>query len=467
MQVLFLHNNFPAQYRHVAAALAADPQNRIYAASLDNKKNLPGVTKYLYKASREPAKTVHHYLRGTEAAVLDGQAVFRTCLALRKKGIIPDVVCGHSGWGTTIYVKDAFPEARLLTYFEWYYRAHDSDVDFFDKSVSYDDQCRIRTRNLPILMDLAHCDWGVSPTKYQLSQIPTIFHPKLSLLHDGVDTDFFKPIEAPKLVLPNLILTGDMEILTYATRGMEPYRGFPEFMRAAAMLQKRRPNLHVVIAGQDRVAYGKKLPEGETYRGKMLQELSELDQSRLHFTGLLPYDQYVQLLQVSTVHAYLTIPFVLSWSLLESMASGCLVVASDTAPVRELVEEGRTGLLFDFRSPQQLADRAEEAIERRAEMAEIRERARALIVERYALKDLLPKHVGLIRDLAEGRLPRENAVGLVEPAEKSAFEGVYAAPERRDATSAPRPQHAAGTPGQAPRSGRPGNLPRRKRRRRH
>jgi len=466
MQVLFLHNNFPAQYRHVAAALAADPQNRIYAASLDNKKNLPGVTKFLYKASREANKTTHHYLRGTESAVLDGQAVFRACLGMKQKGIQPDVVCGHSGWGTTIYVKDAFPDARVLSYFEWYYRWKDSDVDFFDKAVSYDDQCRIRTRNLPILLDLAHCDWGMSPTKYQLSQIPTIFHPKLSLLHDGIDTDFFAPAETPRLELPNLTLTGDMEILTYATRGMEPYRGFPEFMRAAAILQKRRPNLQVVIAGQDRVAYGKKLPEGQSYRGKMLEELGDLDQSRLHFTGLLPYDQYVKLLQCSTVHAYLTIPFVLSWSLLESMATGCLVVASDTAPVRELIDDGRTGLLFDFNSPHQLADRAEEAIARRADMAEIRARARALIVERYALKDLLPKHIGLIRDLAERRLPRENAVGLVEPAEKSAMDGSYATPERREARGG-EGQRAAAAAGQQQRSGRPQNLPRRRRRRRH
>lgn len=463
MQVLFLHNNFPAQYRHVAAALAADPQNLIYAASLDNKKNLPGVTKFTYKAAREAGKNAHHYLRGTEAAVLDGQAVFRMCLGLRQKGFVPDVICGHSGWGTSIYVKDAFPETRLLTYYEWYYRWRNSDVDFFDKNVSYDDQCRIRTRNLPILMDLAHCDWGVSPTKYQLSQIPTIFHPKLSLLHDGIDTDFFTPIEAPKLVLPNITLTGDMEILTYATRGMEPYRGFPDFMRAAAILQQRRPNLQVVVAGADRVAYGRKLPEGQTYRTKMLAELPELDQSRLHFTGLLPYEQYAQLLQVSTVHAYLTIPFVLSWSLLESMATGCLIVASHTAPVRELIEDGRNGLLVDFGSPQQLADRAEEAIARRAEMAELRANARATIVAGYALKDLLPRHIGIIRDLAERRLPTQNAVGLVEPAEPSAMEARYAAPERRDAVAAgARTQQ----PQQGQRSGRPPNIPKGRRRRR-
>ncbi len=463
MQVLFLHNNFPAQYRHVASALAADPNNRIVAASLDNKKMLPGVTKHVYKASREANKSNHHYLRGTEAAVLDGQAVFRMCLGLRQKGFVPDVVCGHSGWGTTIYVKDAFPEARLLTYYEWYYRWRNSDVDFFDKSVSYDDQCRIRTRNLPILMDLAHCDWGVCPTKYQLSQIPPIFHPKLSLLHDGIDTDFFRPAEAPTLALPNITLTGDMEILTYATRGMEPYRGFPEFMRAAAILQKRRPNLQVVIAGSDRVAYGRKLPEGQTYRTKLLAELPELDRSRLHFTGLLPYEQYLQLLQVSTVHVYLTIPFVLSWSLLESMSTGCLIVASNTDPVRELIEDGRNGLLVDFDSPQQIADRAEDAIARRAGMAELRANARATIEAGYALKDLLPKHIGLIRDLAARRLPAQNAVGLVEPAEPSAMEGGYAAPERRAAAAtAAKPQ---AQPPHKPRSGRPPNISQGRRRR--
>jgi glycosyltransferase involved in cell wall biosynthesis len=451
MRVLFLHNNFPAQYKHVAAALAADPANEVVAGSLDNKKNMPGVTKHIYKPQREPSKSIQHYLRSTEAAVLDGQAVLRMCADLRKNGFIPDLVCGHSGWGTTMYMKDVFPEARLLTYFEWYYNARNSDVDFMNKQLGYEDLCRVRTRNLPILMDLAHCDWGLCPTGYQLSQIPRVFHSKLSQLHDGVDTDFFAPSDSVRFDIPemNLHFGRDTEILTYATRGMEPYRGFPQFMQAVEILQRRRPNLHVVVAGTDRVAYGKKLPEGESYKGKALQELKDLDHSRLHFVGHLPFDMYRNLLQLSSVHVYLTIPFVLSWSLLEAMSAGCLVVASDTLPVRELIEDGRNGLMTDMNNIDSLADRIEEALDRRDSLGQIRANARQTILDRYALKDLLPRHLQLMRDLAEGRAPAESAAGRSSPMGATA--------------------NQAGAPGRAPqgRSGRPGNIPRGKRRRRH
>jgi glycosyltransferase involved in cell wall biosynthesis len=373
------------------------------------------------------------------------------CAELRKNGFIPDLVCGHSGWGTTIYMKDVFPEARLLTYFEWYYNARNSDVDFMNKQLGYEDLCRVRTRNLPILMDLAHCDWGLCPTGYQLSQIPRVFHSKLSQLHDGVDTDFFAPSDSVSFDIPelNLHLTREAEILTYATRGMEPYRGFPQFMQAVEILQRRRPNLRVIIAGADRVAYGKKLPEGESYKGKALEELKDLDHSRLHFVGHLPFDVYRNLLQLSSVHVYLTIPFVLSWSLLEAMSAGCLVVGSDTLPVRELIEDGHNGLMTDMSNIDALADRIEEALDRRDSLAQIRANARQTILDRYALKDLLPRHLQLMRDLAEGRAPAESAAGRSLPMGAAAKQG--------------------GGPGRTSQSrgGRPGNIPRGKRRRRH
>jgi glycosyltransferase involved in cell wall biosynthesis len=412
MRVLFMHNNFPAQFKHVAGALAADKNNQIVGASFDNKRTLPGVARVFYKAAREPAKETHHYLRNTESAILEAQAVFRTLSDLRKKGFVPDVICGHSGWGCTLYVKDLFPEARQLSYFEWFYHAKDSDVDFFTRGkVSYDDMCRVRTRNIPIMMDLVNCDWGICPTQFQCSKIPPLFRSKISVMHDGIDTDFFKPDPAAKLVLPGikLDLSGATEILTYATRGMEPYRGFPQFMHAVALLQKRRPNLQTVIVGTDRVAYGKKLPEGQTYKKKLLDELPDLDRSRLHFTGHLPYDSYLKVLQASAVHVYMTIPFVLSWSLMESLAAGCLVVASDTDPIREVMADGKNGLLVDFFSPTQLADRIEEGLDHRNRHEALRAAARETILERYALSDMLPKHIKLIEDLAAKRTPANPA----------------------------------------------------------
>jgi glycosyltransferase involved in cell wall biosynthesis len=270
--------------------------------------------------------------------------------------------------------------------------------------MSYDNAARIHSKNIPLLMDLATSDWGQVPTRFQRTQIPAVFHSKLSLLHDGVDTDFFRPNPDAVKKIGNLDLTHAGEILTYATRGMEPYRGFPEFMRAAAMLMKRRPKLHVVVVGEDRVAYGARLPDGEGWGKRMVAELKP-DPERLHFTGPLAYGDYVKVLQFSTVRAYLTVPFVLSWSLIESLACGGLVVGSDTAPVREVIRHGETGFLAPFGDPEAFARQIEEVLDNAPEFQDIRNAARKLALEKYALKKLLPRQLRLIKDVAAGRIP--------------------------------------------------------------
>ena len=409
MRVLFLHNNFPAQYRHVAAALAAEPDNQVVFGTMNKQGAMKGVAKVLYKPSRPPSDKTHHYLRGLENAVLHGQSVWRMGAALKQRGFVPDLVCGHSGWGPTLYAKDIFPDARQLCLFEWFYRARGSDADFLgDEPQTEDDLCRIRTRNAPILLDLASADWGQCPTRFQRDQFPEIFHNKLSVLHEGIDTDFFRPADETyqpvPLKLANLDLSAVPEILTYSTRGQEPYRGFPQFMRAAKLVMDKRPNMHVVIVGNDRVAYGKQLPTGESWRKRMLAELQP-DMSRMHFTDLLPYDDYLHVLQASHAHVYLTVPFVLSWSSMESMAAGCLMVASDTDPVREVMTDGENALLAPFFDHEALADRIHHALDNQKKLVGLRQAARRTIVERYALKDLLPRHLRLMRDLAEGTVP--------------------------------------------------------------
>ncbi len=402
MNVLFLHRYFPGHYPHVAAALAADPRNRVVFVTETVEGRIPGVTPLIYRPARPPHRHTHPYLRSLEAAVLSGQAVYRTCTALKESGFRPDVVCAHSGFGPSLYVREAFPDTPLLGYFEWYYRGQDSDADYLDPAgTDPDTACTIRTRNAPLLLDLAQCVRGVSPTRFQRDQFPAEFRSKLTVLHDGIDTDAFRPQSGAEFVLPGVDPSGVEAIVTYATRGMEPYRGFPQFMRAAALLLRRRPRVHVVIAGSDIVCYGRRLPDGRTYKQRMLAELPDLDRRRLHFVGPLPLPHYRRLLQASSVHVYLTVPFVLSWSLLEAMATGCLVVASDTAPVREVIEDGRDGLLADFFSPEAICARIEQALGHPDRMAAIRAAARRRIVRHYALKTLLPRHLQLIHQVAE------------------------------------------------------------------
>jgi glycosyltransferase involved in cell wall biosynthesis len=363
--------------------------------------SLSGVTKVLFSPSRQPAAQTHHYVRSLETAVLNGQAVYRVAQKLQEQGFQPDVVYGHSGWGPTLFIKDLFPQAQLLCYFEWFYRATGSDCDFDpDMDFTIDDQLRVRVRNAPILLDLYGCDRGLSPTQWQRQQFPVEFHSKLNVLHDGVDTSFFQPQPGAKLVLPSigLDLSEVDELITYVARGMEPYRGFPQFMRSLVEIQKRRPRCHAVVVGEEGVFYGRTLPDNKTYKQLMLDELPQLDLTRLHFTGRLPYDQYLQVLQASAVHIYLTYPFVLSWSMLEALSAGCLVLGSDTAPVREVIRDGENGLLVDFFSAPAIADRVDEVLDHRDRMAAVRQNARTTILERYDLAKLLPIHLQWIRE---------------------------------------------------------------------
>ena len=403
MKILFLHPNFPAQFRHIATVLGQDKQNTVVFATNRPEGKIAGVNKVVYEKSRTVRPETHHYVRPLENAVLEAQAVYRIAQKLKDQGFYPDIVYGHSGWGPTLFMKDIFSRATLLCYFEWYYNAYGSDASFDPSDpINADDEARIRIKNAPILLDLASCDRGLSPTLWQRSQFPPEFQSKIKVHHDGIDTSYFKPLPNARLFLPriNLDLTNVSEIITYVARGMEPYRGFPQLIETIYLLQKKRPECHFVIVGKDRVAYGKNLPDGKTYKQAMLEKFP-LDMSRVHFTDLLPYDEYLQVLQASSVHIYLTRPFVLSWSMLEALATGCLIVASDTACVTEVIKNNVNGLLVNFFDPEQICDRVIEALDNPQKMATIRDRARETILKRYDLAKLLPQHLQWIKNAAK------------------------------------------------------------------
>ncbi|MDD1437911.1 glycosyltransferase family 4 protein [Dolichospermum sp. ST_sed10] len=394
-RILFLHPNFPAQFRHLATALAQNSNYQVVFGTSRQEGTIPGVFKAIYQPSRQATAPTHHYVRNLENAVITGQAVYRMTEQLKAQGFVPDIVYGHSGWGPTLFMKEIFPKAKLLCFFEWFYHAQGSDADFDpSEPLSIDDKCRSSVKNAPILIDLYGSDRGLAPTNWQRQQFPPEYHSKITVCHDGIDTNFFKPNPGAKLVLPriHLDLSHVEELVTYVGRGMEPYRGFPQFMEAVALIQQRRPHTHVVVVGEDRVAYGKNLPDGKTYKQLMLEKL-DLDLSRLHFTGRLPYDEYLQVLQASSAHIYLTRPFVLSWSMLEAMSTGCLLIASNTPPVLEVIKDGKNGLLVDFFSPQEIAQRVDEALDNSEDMISIRTKARKTIIQNYDLHTLLPQHL--------------------------------------------------------------------------
>lgn len=399
MKFLFLHSSFPGQFLHLAHYLGASGHQVVFLTRSADQGDLPSVRRILYQPARGISPHTHHYLRGLERAVIEGQAAYQAADELKKQGFVPDAIIGHSGWGPTIYMKDLFPNAPLLCHFEWYYRKHGSDAAFGpDEHLSPDDECRIRTKNGPILLDLYTCDAGFSPTYWQHSQFPVEYAAKIKVIHEGINTTACKPDTTKKLVLPQigLDLSEAREIVTYVGRGLEPYRGFPQFMAAIAELQRRRPHCHVVVVGGEGVFYGKPLPDGKSWKQKMLDELP-LDRQRLHFTGYLTRPDYQTVLQASTVHVYLSRPFILSWSMLEAMACGCTLVASATPPIREVVNDGVNGLLADFFNPRELADRIEAALVDPGLRRGLSLRARETVLDRYDLRQQLPRQLELIQ----------------------------------------------------------------------
>lgn len=401
MRILFLHDNFPAQFGVFGQYLAKQGWE-VWFGTQRKGAALPEFKVFNYTPHRQITEKIHPYAGSFERAVLTGQAVARAGLELKKKGFAPDIVMAHSGWGPGLFVKDVWPNAKYVGYFEWYYRSDAPDVEYFSNGGEQpiDEQLRARSRNAAILMDLASCDAGLCPTEFQKAQLPECFHEKLMVMHDGIDTDTYKPLADARLKLPALDLCHVDELITYVARGMEPYRGFPEFMKALEIVLKERPNAHAVILGEDRVAYGKKLPEGDSFK-KRAQKECNLDWDRVHFTGLLPRPDYLQVLQASSVHVYLTIPFVLSWSMMEAMSTGCAIVASDVAPVHEISNKDAEPLkLTNIKDPSAIAASITDTLNHRANAKKMGQSARDVILENYGAGDLYRKKAEWLTELA-------------------------------------------------------------------
>lgn len=400
MNILFLHRNFPAQFRYLIKELVKNKENKIVFITNNDSHKIPGVMKIQYRLKREVPENCHRYLRFYEEAIIHAQAAAEAAIQLRNSGFIPDIIYGHT-WGQTLFMKDIFPEVPLLCYFEWFYNSVGADMGFDGEVLSVDKLAKLRSKNAHLLIDLYTCDAGICPTKFQKKQFPKEFDDKLKVIYDGVDTDYCKPNENAVFKIDNkdLVFTSKDEVVTYATRGLEAYRGFPEFMQAVERLQKRRKNLHVIIAGEDRVCYGPKLAD-TTYKKLMLQKL-DLDLDRIHFVGKLPFARYVNLLQISSAHVYLTYPFVVSWSLFDAMSCACPIVASATEPVMEFVENNKSGLLFDFYDINEQVEKIEYALNNREKMASIRANARNVIVENYSLSKMIPQHLEYINSIIQ------------------------------------------------------------------
>lgn len=407
MKLLVIHQNFPGQFRHVVLA-AIDRRYEILAIGRDTAPGIAGVKIYRYRAASRAPGGIHPYLTRYEQAVTDGQKVFEILSWLKHSGYRPDVILAHPGWGETLFVKDVYPDAPLIHYCEYYYRARGADSGFdpeFPRATR--ESSRLRVLNSLHLLNLEQCDIAIAPTRWQRSLFPAAYQSAIRVIHEGV-------IQSSSLAktgavrLPNGVeLRIGQPIVTYVARNLEPYRGFHSFMRAIPHIQAECPDAQIIIVGGDEVSYGCKPVGYANWRSKMEAEIC-FDDSRVHFTGKLPYRTYRAVLDCSKVHVYLTYPFVLSWSLLEAMAVGCAVIASDTAPVREVIVDGHNGLLVDFFDHHAIAKRIARVLESAGEYDRLRSAAK-LTASRFNVEYGTKQYFEVFENATSGYLKKQPA----------------------------------------------------------
>lgn len=405
-RILFIHQNFPGQFVHVARALAAQGHEVVGLGI--NARAVAGV-KVLRYAAKVPARgSAISELHNLEVQVARGLACAAAMKRLHNEGFVPEVVVAHPGWGEALFCKEIWPDARLLLLSEFFYGSEGTDFGF-DPEFSQTDlaaRMRLRLRNSILLQALHAADGGYAPTQWQHLQIPAPFRDRYEVIFEGIDTDRVRPDPRAWVHLKHVglrLAAGD-EVLTFVNRNLEPYRGFHVFMRALPHILRRRPQAQVLIIGGDDVSYGSKPARGGTWRETMLAELSTIHGAdwpldRVHFLGRVPFEDYLRVLQVSRCHAYLTYPFVLSWSCVEAMSAGCTIVASRTAPVQEFIDDGREGLLVDFFDVDAWVTQVCRVLAEPAEHAALGRKARQRVVDHHDLTAIcLPR----LKDLVLG-----------------------------------------------------------------
>lgn len=405
MKLLFVHQNMPGQYRELVQWLAAQGGHDIVFLTQRKKHpNIKGVRTVVYQTHHKAADDAYGLSKTWETAAGNGFGAVTALAKIVKGGFQPDIVIGHVGWGEMTFFREVLPDTPMIGFFEYFYSVRGGPVGFDPQDkVSDHAPYLMHGHNVVPLMNIEAVDLGHSPTRWQRDRFPESFHDKIYVCHDGIRTDRLVPNAQAKVTLGRLDrpLTASDEIVTYMARNLETTRGFHQFMRALPRIQKARPNARILVIGGSDTSYGGKSKHRGGLRGQMEAEVGHLlDWDRLHFLGQVPYEDYQKIIQISTCHIYLTMPFVLSWSLLESMAMGATIVASDVAPVREAMVDGETGLLVDFFDPEDLADQVIDVLAAPEDFAHLGVAARQHVVETYDfLTVCLPEHIKQINAL--------------------------------------------------------------------
>ena len=414
MNILYIHQNFPGQYRHIIKQLGKGEAIKqialgTYPCNVDLGKD---VQYFRYPLNRGNTTNIHPLALETESKVIRAEACAKAANKLKDKGFTPDIICAHPGWGESLFLKAIWPQCPILLYQEFYYPLEGYDLNFdpeIQPAKTLESTSKVILKNNTALLALEDSDWNVCPTHFQSSTFPQHWQQSISVIHDGIDTKLACPNpSAEALQLPDgTELNENTPIITFVNRTLEPYRGCHTFIRAIPELQRLCPKAKIVIVGKTvGVSYGAACPDGE-WKDQFLNEIDgQYDPAQVHFTGALAYKQFLQLMQLSKAHVYLTYPFVLSWSLLEAMSMQCAIVGSATAPVQEVIKHGQNGLLVDFFDHQGVAESVAELLNNRNLAETLGRNARQTILKDYSIQQCVPRQIALMKMVACGALSR-------------------------------------------------------------
>jgi glycosyltransferase involved in cell wall biosynthesis len=406
-KILFIHNGSPGRFRFLAAAFAAREWECVHIGPPD-ANDLPGTRTLRWQHGRGSTPGIFKLAVRAEADLIRGQNAAELAVKLKEEGFVPDLIIGHPGWGEMVFLGEVYPGVKQIHLGEWYYYTTGSDIDFDPEFglPDFADRCRVHAKNAVLATSVLEAHRIVSPTKFQANTFPEVMQQRISVIHEGINTDIARPGHATSLKLANgTELTRETPVVTFINRRFEPLRGFHTFMRALPRFLASSPTAHVILVGsEDPEVYGVRPKDHKTWKEAMLAEVGEgLDTSRVHFVGKVSYEGLLKLFAVSTAHVYMTYPFVLSWSMLDAMACEALVVGSDTAPVREVIRNGENGFLVDFFDHAALADKLTEVCSNPAGYDAIRRAARETILAEYDQNAVcLPAWLKLVDDVLSG-----------------------------------------------------------------
>lgn len=394
MHILYVHKNFPAQFGHVAARLVAEHGHQCTFVTNQPPGETAGIRRLHYDPRGGARETTHYFSRSFENAIAHSHGVYEACKAAPE--VMPDLIVGHSGFGSTLFLRELY-DCPIINYFEYFYHPHNSDLDFRPEFPPLpQDVLRCYARNATILLDLDNCDVGYCPTNWQRSLFPDNYSSKLEVIFDGIDTQLWAPRENLPRSVQGHSIDIDTKIVTYVSRGMEAMRGFDIFMQVAKQIYHEEPNTVFIVVGSERTAYGgdEKHIQASSFLKHVLSQ-DDYDLSKFIFAGMLPPKTLAEILALGDLHLYFTVPFVLSWSLFNALSSGCTVVSSNTAPVRELIEHEKTGLLTDFYDIDGHVENALRVLRDPEGHRHLGEAGRRLICEKYTAEQCLAQMLAM------------------------------------------------------------------------